>query len=164
VFNPLFRFGAEDVELAYRLGKAGLRVIYNARAVSRMVRAFTFEQYCRRSYLQGLANWLLGRLHQDPELNRWCQIDQLERDWAGLEPRYDSILKIVGDLDRCAQARIDAGLVLDGLTLQLLHRSYHAAFQATRVKGSRDGSLGAAPANTHEVGPDRYMVHRPANA
>jgi len=168
VFNPVFRFGAEDVELAYRLGKAGLRVIYNARAVSRMVRAFTFEQYCRRSYLQGLANWLLGQLHRDPELDRWCQIDQLERDWDGLEPRYDGILKIAGDLDRYAQARIDAGLVLDGLTLQLLHRSYHAAFQATRVKGSRDGSLGAAPANTHEVGPDRYMVHRlvhrPANA
>ena len=38
VFNPVFRFGCEDIELAYRLSKSNLKVVYNARAVSTMVR------------------------------------------------------------------------------------------------------------------------------
>ncbi len=164
VFNPLFRFGAEDIELGYRLTKAGLRVIYNAQAVSCMVRYLTFEEYCRRSYLQGLANWWCGQLHTDPQFHRWCQIDQIELEWNDLEPRYDTILKIAVDLHRYAQARINAGLALDDLTLQLLHRGYDAAFEAARIKGSHDGSLGATPASTHEVGPERFMAHQTATA
>ena len=41
VFNPVFRFGCEDIELGYRLSKHGLRVIYNKSAVSYMVQKWT---------------------------------------------------------------------------------------------------------------------------
>ena len=55
-FNPRFQFGCEDIELGYRLSQIGLRVVYNPRAVSTMVRPLTFDDFCRRIEKQGSSN------------------------------------------------------------------------------------------------------------
>lgn len=150
VFNPVFRFGAEDIELGFRLEKVGLRVVYNAAAISSMVRILTFEDFCRRCRLQGQSNWVFSQLHPDPAVRAWAQIDHAELEWAQIAPRFDDLMKAAGDLDRFAQARSSMELPIDPTTTELLHAFYGAAFRANRIRGTveRDsrGSGGEATA------------------
>lgn len=73
VFNSQFRFGAEDVELGYRLSHAGFRVVFHRAAVSYMARPLTFEDFCDRCERQGASLYLLSRLHSDPLIQQYCQ-------------------------------------------------------------------------------------------
>lgn len=136
VFNPLFRFGAEDIELGFRLQSQGLRVIYNSRAISYMIRTLGFEDFCRRCYLQGRSNWVFSQLHPNSIVRAWTQIDGIVDEWASLEPRFDMLMKAARGLDRYAQVRAQVDLPSDELTLRLLHRAYAAAFRANRIRGS----------------------------
>jgi len=136
VFNPVFRFGAEDIELGYRLSRFGLRVVYNQRAVSHMERILSFDDFCRRCYQQGRSNWVFSRLHREQSVRSWAQIELAVEDWLDIAPMYGQILKVGRDLDRIATLRTKVGLPLDDLTTRLLHRSYYAAFHASRVKGT----------------------------
>lgn len=136
VFNPVFRFGAEDIELGYRLSRVGLKVIYNAKAISRMLRTLTLDDFCRRCYLQGRSNWVFSTLHDSPEIRQWAQTDGIEAEWALIAPRYDEILASARGLDRLAHERARVGLQLDPLTTRLLHRAYEMSFRASRIKGS----------------------------
>ena len=138
VFNPVFRFGAEDIELGYRLSKVGLKVVYNKHAVSHMVRSLSFEGFCRRCYLQGRSNWVFSFLHEDEEVIRWAQTDTVKQEWYQIRSRYEQILNSAQNLDRYANERINAGLPIDELSRHLLHRAYDAAFRACRIKGSFD--------------------------
>ena len=45
MFDSVFRFGCEDIELAFRLSKHGLRVIYNARAITVMGERFHLTSF-----------------------------------------------------------------------------------------------------------------------
>ncbi len=136
VFNPVFRFVAEDIELGYRLGQCGLQVVYSRDAVSHMLRELSFEAFCRCCYQQGRSNKVLSLLHPDPEVSAWAGVEGVEDEWAEIEPRYETIMKIGHDLDLLARERLAVGLELDALTTQLLHRSYEAAFRAARIKGT----------------------------
>jgi len=60
VFNPIFRFGCEDIELGYRLSKHGLKVVYNAHAVSYMIRPITFIEFCQRLVRQGYSQYIFS--------------------------------------------------------------------------------------------------------
>ena len=146
-FNPVFRFGAEDIELGYRLSKAGLRVIFNRAAVSQMLRRLDFDQFCRRSEMQGRSNRVFAELHPDPEVIAYTGIDDARRLWPEIEPRYQQILAAGRGLDRYAQARADQGLGIDGLSTRLLHQAYRRAFDASRLRGSAgvDKQAGSAP-------------------
>ena len=144
VFNPDFRFGAEDIELGYRLSSAGLRVIFNRNAVSHMVRALDFDSFCRRCYRQGRSNWVFSQLHRDPTVQAWTKVDGIESEWKRIRPRLSSLMKMAHDLDRLAHIRARAGLPLDPITIHLLFRAYRAAFRAARIKGSVDMKNGRA--------------------
>ena len=136
VFNPVFRFGAEDIELGFRLEKVGLRVVYNAAAISSMVRTLTFEDFCRRCRLQGQSNWVFSQLHPDPAVQAWAQINDTEIAWAQIATRFDDLMKAAADLDRFSQARVRMDLPLDPVTTELLHHFYGAAFRANRIRGT----------------------------
>lgn len=153
VFNPEFRFGAEDIELGYRLSSVGLRVAFNRNAVSHMVRALSIDDFLRRCYRQGRSNWVFSALHPDPVVRAWTQVDGLEMEWRSINPRYPEIIKMARDFDHLALQRARAGLPLDGVTLRLLYRAYHAAFRAARIKGSVDMKNGRADSPALE--PDR---------
>jgi hypothetical protein len=146
VFNPVFRFGAEDIELGFRLEKVGLRVVYNAAAISSMVRTLTFEDFCRRCRLQGQSNWVFSQLHPDPAVRAWAQIDHAELEWAQIAPRFDDLMKAAGDLDRFAQARSSMELSIDPTATALLNAFYGAAFRANRIRGTAERKLGTMPA------------------
>lgn len=144
VFNPIFRFGAEDIELGYRLSAAGLKVIYNQRAISHMARTLSFKDFCRRSYLQGQSNRSFFEIHPTPEVNDYTQTEQSSCEWPEIQTCYPRILKTAANLHRLAAARSAAELPNDGLTLCLLHSAYQAAFRASRIKGT------AEPTTSHE--------------
>lgn len=154
VFNPLFRFGAEDIELGFRLEPQGLRVIYNPRAISYMIRTLTFEDFCRRCYLQGRSNWVFSELHPHPLVHAWARLQGIEANWEIIASRFDVLMQAGQGLDRYAQERARLDLPLDELTMRLLHRAYAAAFDANRIRGSidrmREGGKPPAFRNTVE--------------
>lgn len=153
VFNPVFRFGAEDIELGFRLDKVGLQVVYNSAAISYMIRSLTFDDYCRRCYMQGRSNWVFSQLHPDRKVQSWAEVDQIEAEWAQIEPRLEDLMTAGRHLDRFAQERACADLPLDPLSTRLLHRAYAVAFRAHRIRGTiermreglHDPKIGADP-------------------
>lgn len=135
VFNPVFTFGAEDIELGFRLSKVGLKVVYDRQAISHMIRALDFESFCRRSYLQGQSNWVFSQLHNEPAVEKWSKVNNADMKWKKLEPIFENTIKSARDIDRFAQSRINNSLALDELTKAFLHRAYGEAFTANFIKG-----------------------------
>jgi glycosyltransferase involved in cell wall biosynthesis len=135
VFNPAFRFGCEDIELAFRLSKAGFRVVYQPRALSTMVRRLSFDEFCRRMELQGMSRFLFSRLHADEAVQRWTEVPGSAEIWQRLGPAYDLLRKSGRDLDRIARMRLEAGAGMNAADAALLYQGYWTAFRASRVKG-----------------------------
>ncbi|MGN6734620.1 MAG: glycosyltransferase family 2 protein, partial [Candidatus Binatia bacterium] len=156
VFNPVFRFGCEDIELAYRLSKNKLKVVYNAQAASTMVRDIPFDAFCRRLIRQGESQYVFSQLHPDPEVQKWTEMIGAEEEWQRIEPVYEAVIRSARELDRIANLKIELGLELDDVTLDLLHRAYRNAFRACKLRGiynrrreelknENDGYAGLAP-------------------
>lgn len=135
VFNPVFRFGAEDIELGYRLSKHGLRVIYNKNAVSIMVRKIDFDAFCYRLERQGGANYVMSQIHSEPEIQQWAETIDLDKNWAMINGHYDAIVGSARHLDSIANLKLALGFDLDDETRYLIHRGYWAAFKACKLKG-----------------------------
>lgn len=68
----------EDGELAYRMQKKGLRIVYNLRALAYHEHPTTFESICHRSFLKGQVAVLQVKKH--PE---WGNLDFLNLGWKG---------------------------------------------------------------------------------
>ena len=145
LFDPVFRFGAEDIELAFRLRRAGLRVRYNAQAISTMIRTLDVDGFARRCELQGRSNWVFYQRHPNKLVREWAQIDGAEAEWDRIAGHYPRLLKAARKLDQLANARIEQGLPCEPPLTTLLHRAYAALFRASRIKGtierSREGGL-----------------------
>jgi len=137
-FNPVFRFGCEDIELGYRLSRKGFQVVYQPQAKSYMIRTVDYPDFCRRCYLQGGSSWTFNAMHPARIVRVWTGVEGIATKWQRIEPRYPEIIKAGSDLDRLANERVAAGIPLDELTTRLLHRAYYAAFKASRIKGSVD--------------------------
>ncbi len=147
VFNPVFRFGCEDIELGYRLSKYGLRVVYNRNAVSTMIRNIDFDGFCQRLIRQGRSNYVFSRMHPDKEIARWAETGGAKARWEKVSASYDAILNSARQLDKLVNMRIVAGFETDELTESLLHRAYFAAFRVCKLRGIMDKleSDGTAP-------------------
>jgi MoaA/NifB/PqqE/SkfB family radical SAM enzyme/GT2 family glycosyltransferase len=139
VFNPVFRFGCEDIELGYRLSHHGLKIIYNSRAVSYMNRAVGFDDFCGRLVKQGNSQYLFTMLHDDPGVQKWAEVSGASDTWEKIGPVYGAKLNTARGLDNIANARLKLNLGLDDLTLRLLHNSYWWAFRASKMKGIAEG-------------------------
>ena len=135
VFNHVFRFGCEDIELGYRLSAYGLRVAYNARAVSVMVRGVTFEEFCDRLVRQGRSNFVFGRLHDDPRVQQWTRVAGSDERWRATAGAHDSILASARRLDAMARRKRELGFALDPLDVHCLHEAYRRAFDLCTLKG-----------------------------
>jgi len=101
-----------------------------------MVRILRLDDFCRRCYQQGRSNWVFSRPHPEQSVRSWAQIERAIEDWLDIAPIYEQILKVGRDLDRIATLRTNASLPVDDPTTRLLHRTYYAAFHASRVKGT----------------------------
>ncbi|HUA69281.1 MAG TPA: glycosyltransferase [Candidatus Saccharimonadales bacterium] len=79
LFNPVFTFGSEDIELGYRLASScGLKVLYNEAARSYMIRPINFEAFLERCQRQGKSQAWFSRLHPVPEVQKWCHRPKAE--------------------------------------------------------------------------------------
>lgn len=156
LFNPVFRFGCEDIELGYRLSSQGLKVVYNRRAVSTMLRALSLDEFCRRTEMQGRSNYVFSRMHRVPEIQAWTGVDNALDRWRLVEPRFEQILATARRMDAMANARVEHGIELDETFMTLLHRAYFEAIDASRLKGivfSLEADKRGLPDATAETAP-----------
>lgn len=145
IFRSEIKIHYEDIELGYRLAKkAGLKVVYHAGAVSHMARPVTFDDFCRRMIMQGRSAFLFARIHNCPEINRYCEIEKAAERWQKTAPAFYAGIRSARELDRFAtlKARLETGL--DGNTRQLLYESYGWAFRACKLKGIMEASQARA--------------------
>ena len=132
VFNQDFRF-SEDIELAYRLSKFGLKVYYTRDAISHMVRPITTEAFCNRCHRQGRAIFQLSQTHPDPEIQKYCQVLRASDKWRERRPRVAGVASRVHEIESLLRLRPD----LSGSTALIteLHNHYGWLFESYRLKG-----------------------------
>lgn len=131
IFDARFRFGCEDIELAFRLAKRGLRVFYNARALTTMVRAIDFDSFCRRLRRQGASQRVLAQMHAHEDIQKWARVRGRQ-----LTPQeHDRALRKGRELDRLTRLRLARGLPLTDEEMSLLHEAYRESFQASVARG-----------------------------
>src|ERR1041385_8717260 len=76
-FDTTFPAAAwEDIELAYRLNDLGLKIRYNARAVTRHYHRMSVDTFARRQYTVGKSGAIFYRKH--PELGHFLGVHELE--------------------------------------------------------------------------------------
>jgi glycosyltransferase involved in cell wall biosynthesis len=143
VFNPAFRFGCEDIELAWRLQVArGIAVVFEPQARTRMIRAVSFDEFCMRSIRQGRSQWLFAQLHDHPLIRAYCEIDQALGAWRRYWSDFTAILRWARRLDEMMQERQSVDRPILPETYAELDAAYRFAFQLCRAKGVVDaGSL-----------------------
>lgn len=135
VFNPVFNFGCEDIELGYRLSLHNLKVVYHKKAKSIMIRLLSIDDFFRRLIKQGKSQYILSKIHDTSEIKRWAEIDNAEEIWRDVAGVFEQLLNSARKLDLLVNTRIEEGLDIDDYTTQLLHRSYWNAFNACKLKG-----------------------------
>jgi len=76
-FDTTFPAAAwEDIELAYRLDHLGLKIRYNAKAVTRHYHPMSVDSFARRQYTVGKSGAIFYRKH--PELGHFLGVHELE--------------------------------------------------------------------------------------
>jgi hypothetical protein len=135
VFDQAFPRCGGDVELAYRLSRHGFEVVHAPDAVTRVVEAPSVSAVCARLREIGAAAALIDRLHADPAVRAVAGVAGAAARWRELAPLHDAVLDSTRKLDRLVRVREREGLPADEDELALLHRSYLAAFAASRVRG-----------------------------
>lgn len=76
-FDTTFPSAAwEDIELAYRLEARGLKIRYNARAITRHYHQMNIDSFARRQYTVGKSGAIFYRKH--PELAHFLGVHELE--------------------------------------------------------------------------------------
>ena len=135
VFNPVFRFGCEDIELGYRLSRQGLRVVYNKHALTQTIRKIEFDGFCNRLERQGASNYVYSQLHPEPEIQQWTERKDSERNWKLLRPHSEAIIRSARHLNVITNLKLSSGVELDEETRGLLYQAYWAAFKISKIKG-----------------------------
>lgn len=123
-FDTTFPSAAwEDIELAYRLDAKGLKIRYNANAVTRHYHRMTIDSFSRRQYTVGKSGAIFFRKH--PELADFLGVNELATR-PQPTPRQLSRLRL--------QARI-------GETFRLLARPkvFETLMREHYLRGLRDG-------------------------
>jgi hypothetical protein len=135
IFNPVFRFGCEDIELAFRLSWHDLKVVYDARAVTTMTRRIPFDAFCNRLVRQGRSNYVFSTLHSADQVQAWTEVGGADAAWRETEPVYDAVLRSARLLDKAVAFKAELGLPVEDGERELLHRAYWSAFRAAKNRG-----------------------------
>jgi glycosyltransferase involved in cell wall biosynthesis len=128
-FDTTFPSAAwEDIELAYRLDAKGLKIRYNAAAITRHYHQMTVDSFARRQYTVGKSGAIFYRKH--PELGHFLGVHELET-------------RKLADERRLSRLRRSARL---GERFRFLARnaSFETLMREHYLRGLRDG-LAASP-------------------
>ena len=148
VFNQVFQFGCEDIELGYRLSAHGLRVVYGARAVSIMMRRLTFDEFCDRVVRQGRSNFVFSQLHDDPRVQKLTEVTGSDVRWRACAPDFDAVVKKARRLDVMARRKQELGFPLEPLDTNYLYEAYRDAFDRCKLKGIEEARAYSSPAGS----------------
>lgn len=152
VFNPIFRFGCEDIELAWRLERLhGLSVIYEPAALTTMIRGLSFDDFCCRSIRQGRSQWVFASLHPNEDVRAYCEIDQGLAAWSAVATDFAAMLRRDSALDRMMQMRGPRAPALTAQSQVELDAAYREAFFLCRAKGIADAAALPMPARPLEA-------------
>jgi glycosyltransferase involved in cell wall biosynthesis len=135
-FDTTFPAAAwEDIELAFRLDALGLKIRYNAQAVTRHYHPMTVDSFARRQYAVGRSGAIFYRKH--PELAGFLGVHELET-------------RTLADGNRLAHLRRRARL---GERFRLLatNRVFETLMREHYLRGLRDGLAAASPASSNET-------------
>lgn len=127
-FDTTFPAAAwEDIELAYRLNELGLKIHYNAHAVTRHHHQMSVDSFARRQYTVGKSGAIFFRKH--PELGHFLGVHELET-------------RPLADEKRLARLRRTARL---GERFRLLARNsaFETLMREHYLRGLRDGLAAA---------------------
>ncbi|HYK05214.1 MAG TPA: glycosyltransferase [Thermoanaerobaculia bacterium] len=123
-FDTTFPSAAwEDIELAYRLDAQGLKIHYNAKAVTRHYHPMTVDSFSRRQYTVGKSGAIFYQKH--PELGHFLGVHELETRRLADEARLEKLRR---------QAHL-------GERFRLLARSkvFETLMREHYLRGLRDG-------------------------
>jgi glycosyltransferase involved in cell wall biosynthesis len=135
-FDTTFPAAAwEDIELAFRLDALGLKIRYNAQAITRHYHPMTVDSFARRQYTVGRSGAIFYRKH--PELAGFLGVHELET-------------RTLADDRHLAHLRRRARL---GERFRLLatNRVFETLMREHYLRGLRDGLASAPPASIDET-------------
>jgi glycosyltransferase involved in cell wall biosynthesis len=135
-FDTTFPAAAwEDIELAFRLDARGLKIRYNARAVTRHYHAMTVDSFARRQYTVGRSGAIFYRKH--PELAGFLGVHELETRTLAGEQRLAHLRR---------RARLG-----ERFRVLATNRVFETLMREHYLRGLRDGLL-ASPDPTPRAG------------
>jgi glycosyltransferase involved in cell wall biosynthesis len=116
-----------DVELAWRLRSTGLRVIYDASALSLMARPLDVDAFGERSEAKGRAHATVAALHPGTELAKRLLSPGAAELWREKQNAVSPLRRRIESLEASASAR-------DGDQPEL-HAAYRELFRILHAKG-----------------------------
>ena len=116
-----------DVELAWRLRSTGLRVLYDASAVSLMARPVDTDAFGKRCEAKGRAHATVAALHAGTEIASRLVPPGAADLWRAKKHTVDALRRRTADLE--------AAVAADGRALPELHASYRELFRILHAKG-----------------------------
>ncbi|MEK6250797.1 MAG: glycosyltransferase [Actinomycetota bacterium] len=163
-FHQDFPAIIEDIELGFRLAKHGLKVFHTRSARSYMLRAPAFDEFARRCVKRGRGLWLFNARHgEDPEVRRYCRVEEAIAKWPNLAPALDAKMALVRELEG---RHSDAG-ELEESELAELRELYGWIFEALQAKGIAEAAAEAKearepsraePARLPEICPEPVFI------
>jgi glycosyltransferase involved in cell wall biosynthesis len=163
-FDTTFPHAAwEDIELAYRLSKKGMRILYRPRAVARHHHDITFASFRRRQEKSGEAAAIFFEKH--PELGGFLGVPQALTQSNG-SPLHDRVLAVWASMaerwdlpgGRSAVDRVLRADYLRGLGRSLAARGWTATSAPSRPAAPRADP--APPISAGDVVPFREVIDR----
>jgi glycosyltransferase involved in cell wall biosynthesis len=145
-----------DVELAWRLRSTGLRVVYDASAVSLMARPIDVAGFGERSEAKGRAHAIVAALHPGTEIaSRMIPAGAAEL-WREKHQAVEPLRRRI--------AALEASAVADGGRLPELHAAYRELFRILHAKGVATAADGNADAPAASATTPPAVVATPAPA
>jgi glycosyltransferase involved in cell wall biosynthesis len=132
IHNQQFRL-TQDIELAYRLSRFGLRVIFNRQAISYMIRPVTYDEFCGRCEGKGRYAYLFSQTHLDPVIQKYCMVNKAEEQWRFIEKHLEWKVNRVHEIESLLTSHSNTDVprsIRDELT-----NLYWWTFNAFKIKG-----------------------------
>jgi glycosyltransferase involved in cell wall biosynthesis len=123
-----------DVELAWRLRSAGLRVVYDAAAVSQLARQIDVDAFAERSEAKGRAHATVAALHPGTEVASRLVPARTVELWRENHAVVEPLRRRIAALEALAPA--------DGDPLAELHAAYRQLFRILHAKGVATAACG----------------------
>jgi glycosyltransferase involved in cell wall biosynthesis len=137
VFNPLFRFGYEDIELGYRLNqKLDIKVVYWEHAVNTMIRQISLPSFISRCLKQGESAWRYLEMHNmDETIKRYLNRNKLLEDVEIMNAAYDASILSAAKLEASIRTALDMSYQVSDDWQRAMEMAYYRAFRAAMSRG-----------------------------